>query len=347
MNRVGFYIDATAEEFVEWLKGWAHGLQNTSLHTGAGQVVFGMAQRRTVLNQHLVVEIPAILASVPDVPDVSLVPIHLHVLPIGSGKSIEVIGTSEMPELMPPLIQIATAISDRWPMAGATMWFGQPRCSATDLCSLRIRTNLSTLRRELSKFTSSYSSSEIRSATLLTNSSSLLLHPQTTQQSRWQRWQIRLWLHNNSSWHGVDGISLDCEVSRTPGKYPLLLVLRCTGQRYREINPFVQALERHFRFLWDVMQADSVTKSDQGRSETASEAYPDDPWEVITDFEWDRRALRLWWMNRSCAEIGHELSVSPKTIRNRLCELRKVHGTSIVPMGPQRRKGKDKVGTPG
>ncbi len=74
----------------------------------------------------------------------------------------------------------------------------------------------------------------------------------------------------------------------------------------------------------------------------APEAAPTAPatpaWEKITDHSWDRQALKLWWEGQTCPEIGKVISQSPKTVLNRLCTLRKVYGTDLIPIDKQRQK---------
>jgi|CXWL01.1.fsa_nt_gi hypothetical protein len=43
-------------------------------------------------------------------------------------------------------------------------------------------------------------------------------------------------------WPSLDEIPLDVEVSRIPGKYPLVMTATLVGYKYREVEPFVEAL---------------------------------------------------------------------------------------------------------
>jgi hypothetical protein len=53
--------------------------------------------------------------------------------------------------------------------------------------------------------------------------------------------------------------------------------------------------------------------------------------------------VELWCAGHSHKEIGQQLSQAPKTIRNRLAQLRKEFGPQIVPL----RHGRDNLGTSG
>jgi hypothetical protein len=55
------------------------------------------------------------------------------------------------------------------------------------------------------------------------------------------------------------------------------------------------------------------------------------PWMQIPDVGWHRRALELWWRGYTVTEIAAMLDRRPKTIGNRLSDLRRTHGLDIVP----------------
>jgi len=64
------------------------------------------------------------------------------------------------------------------------------------------------------------------------------------------------------------------------------------------------------------------------------------PWDVI-EVDWQREAVRLWCEEKlSSPSIGDRLNFSPKTVLNRLSELRKKHGPEVVPTDDMR-KGRD------
>jgi hypothetical protein len=71
------------------------------------------------------------------------------------------------------------------------------------------------------------------------------------------------------------------------------------------------------------------------------------PWDMITDYRWDRMALKLWWERYDCNEIARKIDnhITGKTVRNRLTELRKHYGESIVPTKKKLSKIGNKIGT--
>jgi hypothetical protein len=67
----------------------------------------------------------------------------------------------------------------------------------------------------------------------------------------------------------------------------------------------------------------------------------DRPWELITDNAWDRLLIELWWMDYPSTHIARRVGVASRTVINRLSELRKIYGKSIVPVESQRRGKRD------
>jgi len=57
----------------------------------------------------------------------------------------------------------------------------------------------------------------------------------------------------------------------------------------------------------------------------------EEPWTRIPEHGWDRQALELWWDGYTVGDIASRLTLSEKTIRNRLTALRRAYGVSIVP----------------
>lgn len=138
------------------------------------------------------------------------------------------------------------------------------------------------------------------------------------------------------------------------------LVLTRAGTMYSEIGPFVAALTEHCKSTWDTTTGTRHSRDTRARSATGRNAQKldvfgdrqlslaDRPWEMIADVGWDRLAVELWWKDYPCARIAERVSVTSKTVNNRLYELRKICGTAIVPTELQRRgRGGEKLGYPG
>lgn len=65
-----------------------------------------------------------------------------------------------------------------------------------------------------------------------------------------------------------------------------------------------------------------------------SDGSPDpkiSPWNLIPDKSYHRKLLELWHKNYSAPEISQRINVAPRTIYDTLRQLRKKHGTTIVP----------------
>ena len=182
-------------------------------------MALGEPQRRILLNQHLVMEIPAAFTYVRDIPEVTSFPIYLRILPVGLGPTTEIIATCNLPELLPDLIRLVSDVCEQWPSVTDNAWFGQPRCSIVVLTYLRIRADGRRVEHELRHFCRRYESSEIRSVTVLTEAGTHLLLAQDNGRPRARKWEIRLGLHHDAPWQGIDTISLTCEISRISRNY--------------------------------------------------------------------------------------------------------------------------------
>ena len=66
-------------------------------------------------------------------------------------------------------------------------------------------------------------------------------------------------------------------------------------------------------------------------------------WMVIPDEGYNRQLVELWSQGYKGPEIALRFSYSPRTIYNRLSELRKIYGVTIVPLKIKRKKTKNKV----
>jgi len=61
------------------------------------------------------------------------------------------------------------------------------------------------------------------------------------------------------------------------------------------------------------------------------EPSDEEPWMAVPDHGWDRQALELWWEGYTVGDVASRLSLSEKTVRNRLTALRLAYGAEIVP----------------
>jgi len=62
-----------------------------------------------------------------------------------------------------------------------------------------------------------------------------------------------------------------------------------------------------------------------------AESPDEEPWMAVPDHGWDRQALELWWEGYTVGDVASHLSLSEKTVRNRLTALRQAYGAEIVP----------------
>jgi len=360
-TRVGIYLNAPATEFVEWLESWSRQCAKTAFAVGQYHVLLGAARKRVLLSQHLLFEIPGTLSGIRDIPDDLAVPVSFQVLPVGRGASVEVIGTSDIQGLLPYLVEFVSAATNHWPLAAANVWFGEPPSHPVELYVLNIPTTISVLERELSQFAAGFSSLEIRSVTILPISATPEVPTEEQATRRQTHNNFRLSLHS-AVWQGIDHIDLECIIARLSAKRPLTLTLRCHGFQYPEIASFTVAIIDYCRSRWSDTQVSGVANHSGALAATSAGkkrregglvteqtwTMADRPWELVADVAWDRLLLELWWKNSTAAAIGNKVGVTAKTVVNRLYELRKTYGASIVLTETQRRgRGKEKLGYPG
>ena len=76
-------------------------------------------------------------------------------------------------------------------------------------------------------------------------------------------------------------------------------------------------------------------------AEEAALADPE-PWVKIPDKGYDHKMVKLWWEGYTSTEIGKRLHFRPKTIGNRICQLRKEHGEGMIPYRRKRSAGQSR-----
>ncbi len=363
MNRMGMYIETSDDDFISWLDNQLQEAASERLPRGDGVIGLSRAEKRILLLERLSLEISGVYT---DSAGMSLAMpklIQIGVMPVSLGKSIEITTTCHEPALQSYIVRLLADIAHRWPPAGETMWVGEPRKTEHRLCELKLRTNFKGFEQELKSLAASFVSGGVRFVTVaerrnypLRPEKTIDRHGTPLEPEQKRSWEVRLKLQTmERPWQSRDEIPLDVEVSRIPGKYPLLLAVTLVGYKYREVEPFVEALVARCRAAWRVApEAREPEPSSQSSHPVALEKVESGqaekarhPWEEIPDHAWDRKALALWWEDYSCPEIGEKLSQSAKTVLNRLSALRQMYGTEIVPTDKQRRERNRKVRTSG
>lgn len=360
MNRMGMYIETSDDDFINWLDTQLQEATSERFPREDGVIRLGRAEKRILLLERLSLEIDGVYT---DGAGMSLrMPklFQVGVTPVGLGRSIEITVTCHEPALQGYLVRLLADIAHRWPPAGETMWTGEPRKTEHRLCELKLKTSFKGFEQELKSLAASYVGGGVRYVTVverrdypLRPEKTIDRHGTPIDPSQKRSWEVRLKLQAaERPWPSLDEIPLDVEVSRIAGKYPLVMAVTLIGYKYREAEPFVEALVARCKAAWRV--APEAGKPG-GNSQSSHPVGPKkveggqavQPWEAIPDHAWDRKALVLWWEDYSCPEIGEKLSQSAKTVLNRLSALRQLYGTEIVPTDKQRRERNRKVRTSG
>lgn len=62
------------------------------------------------------------------------------------------------------------------------------------------------------------------------------------------------------------------------------------------------------------------------------------PWEMIPDHLWDRVAVKLWCSGYTNQEIAQRVKVHPRSVTNRISELRRRYPAAAIPTQEERKK---------
>lgn len=342
MAEVGILLNITAAEFIPWILARTTQQAQSAYSLAQGQIRLGKAEQRIVLGRHLTVEVPGVLTGDANLPVTIPSLISFQVLPVGRGASTVILGKSQVPKLAPYLADFVSAATSKWPAAEPTAWIGE--APSIELCAIRLSAKISVFEDALREWVGSYVTRDVQSVSFLSTA-----EPHTLREPI--RWTFRLSLPTSGVWQGIDHIFLGFQVNRTSESYLVRMTLRCQDFAYREAEQFASDLAHYCQSEWTDAQASYAPEPH--RASTAEEllapqrlthtsnqrewGITDRPWELVPNTGWDRRVLELWWRNYPSNAIGRQLGVSPKRVLNRISELRKLHGTGVVPTEMQRR----------
>lgn len=354
MKQMGLIVGATASAFETWLAAHTSRAEATGYPVTRGVARFGP------LDQHpLALETP--LRWVIDgmtfgddghgYPMVQ--PLLVEATPIGRGDRLAVVIHCRRPEAQPYMVALVLAASRQWPACGETIWAVEPPPGRL-LGQLKLKTSVADLALGLQDFAAAYQANGVTRVSVVENrepAASPRL-PIDGPASRRRAWAIHLHLPGPEllSCH-IRHLTLNLEAIRMPGRYPVMFTLTPQGHTFPEVAAFAESFLAWCQATYraapitgnSVPARPGTTAPVMGRTAANPVDPTDKPWERIPDHLWDRRALKLWWEGLTCPEIGQRLSQAPKTIRNRLTQLRKAHGPAVVPFNGRR----DRVGIPG
>jgi len=274
-------------------------------------------------------------------------PLELTLTPIAPCDRVEVELYARDARAQNYLVQLVLAITEHWPAAGSSLWLHAPKAQTHRLAELKLKTDLSNFALGLEEFGGSYHTDGVLAVSFQEQAAHTGQGGTAPSRKRQRTWTVRLHLPGPARPHRhIREFELALTACRMSGKYPLTFTLLRQGHLFPEVAAFDRDFAAWCRDNWR-------TAPVQGEfSQTEPPQLPSampagDPWELIPDHLWDRRALRLWWEGLTCPEIGRRLSQAPKTVRNRLTMLRKEYGTDVVPTNRRRRTPTSQIGTPG
>lgn len=341
MDADRLYLETTDVDFARWLVDRCQAVSEASWPSGAGRIIALQAHQRPVLGQYLGIDIGGVYSEGGMLAGRPSGLLHFTVLPIGRGNYIEVHATCAEPALRPYL--------DRLIVEMAQLWVRDRDDLDPDkrhlLRQMHLSADLAGFAAGLREWTAAYRDDEVQAASFFIAGRRTAAQEGIAPQAgpARQSWIITLRLRSwNRPWAGIHELKLELEAAEQQGRQSLAVVVAQPGFRYREAQPFVEALTAYCRRAWRAIPmthgvfADRPPSSQTDARPGSPDLFGRLPWELVPDHLWDRKALQLWWQGRSCPEIGRDVHQSAKTILNRLCTLRKSYGTAIVPTDQQR-----------
>ena len=348
--RMGTVVEASDTVFLKWLVEYVSANTAVPFPATRGEASFGNA---FVEAPHpawpLRVTLEGIVVDQAGQGYPLLRPLELAITPIGAGDRVQLELDADAADAQAFLVKLVSTMLSQWPSAAETLWVNQPSRQERPLGQIRLKTDPTHFARGLVEFAEQYHPA----ATIAVHFSERTApasenHTKNVRANRsdghWgqQAWDVRLHLPGPSRpCLTISELALRLELSRLSGHYPVKATLTECG---RYVFPEVESFSRDFmawcRQNWRAAQdAPAQAAAAAPQQPTPSRQ----PWHQVPEHLWDRKAVELWWAGHSQKEIGQELSQAPKTVRNRLAQLRKEFGPQIVPL----RHGRGNSGTSG
>jgi hypothetical protein len=276
-------------------------------------------------------------------------PLEAAVTPVGAGDRVTVELSTQVVDAHAYLVRLMDAILTEWPTAAQALWLNQPSRQERTLGEIRLKTDPTHFTLGLGEFARPYHAGGIvavhfseRPDPASENHPKSVGDGQQAERRGKCAWGVHLHLPGSARpYRQISELELRLALSRMSGKYPVMATLtQCGKYVFPETDRFARDFLSWCRENWHAApQAPTVTAAVVQQPPSR----PDQPWQRLPEHLWDRQAVELWWAGHSHKEIGQQLSQAPKTVRNRLAQLRKAFGPQIVPL----RHGRDNSGTSG
>ncbi len=351
MKQMGLIVGATAAAFEAWLAAHISSAEESGYPVERGGARFGpLARQSFAPDGPLRWAIGGVIIG-DDGGYPMVQPLQVEATPIGRGDRLAGVVHCRRPEAQSYMVDLVLAATRQWPESAETVWASEPPTGRL-LGQLKLKTSVADLALGLQDFAATYQADGVTHVSVVENrepaaSPSLPIADPTRRR---RVWDIHLHLPGSDlAGRHIRQLTLNLQAVRMPGRFPVTFTLTPQGHTFPEVAAFGESF-----LTWCQETYRTAPRTDPsvlGRAQTngsilglAGTPDPTDkPWELIPDHLWDRRALRLWWEGLTCPEIGERLSQAPKTVRNRLTQLRKAHGPAVVPLNGRRTR----VGTQG
>jgi hypothetical protein len=347
--RMGTVVEASDAVFLNWLVEFVNASSAVPFLTTRGSASFGnMLIEAPDPALPLRTTVDGIIRDQAGNGYPLLRPLEVAVTPIGAGNRVKVELDADAANAQAYLVRLVNSITAQWPSAAEALWINQPSRQERSLGEIRLKTDPAHFGRGLVEFAEQYHPAAVvtvhfseRSAPASENHTKSVRTIRSDGHWGQQAWDVHLRLPGPSRpCLTISELALRLELSRMSGRYPVRATLTQCG---KYVFPEVEAFARDF-LAWCRQNWRAAPDEPAGAVAAAQQPTPSrQPWYQVPEHLWDRRAVELWWAGHSHKEIGLQLHQAPKTVRNRLAQLRKAFGPHVIPL----RHGRDNGGTSG
>ncbi len=283
MVRMEFLADATPQELIKTITDKVQQMAAYPLENGI--FVFESVQETILpLMQELALQVKGKLQGTDSLMPQPSVLAQFTFTPVGRGQTTEGKVISEDELLRPYLVEVCRRLSEKWPMAEATLRRdGDPKPEPS-LSELQLLTDFENFQIELENFTQTYSTDAVKYVNLAVRRD-LFLHrgsfidrkEQLIDPNRVRSWEVRLNLLGvRNPWASKIELLIDVEISRLGGRFPVLLkITSMSSYTHLESVKFTNDFVLHCKKTWEWAATRPAGESVEiGSKHSASDGTP-------------------------------------------------------------------------